>query len=146
MNKEFVPYDIALAMNELGFDNVSCLGVYYGEFSDDDKSWGLSEIDEENENHFISSTRSTQYEAQKGYHNGILAPLYQQAFRWFREKGYNVSIDSHTVDGKGNYKDFFFTISKDGVYLYRVDHRDGFGTYEEAEYRCLIQLIELVKK
>lgn len=81
--KEFVPYDIALAMKELGFDNVFCLAVYYGDIDDELSSWGISQLDD-NEN-FKLTHYEQQYYAQKGFKNGILAPLYQQAFRWFYE-------------------------------------------------------------
>jgi hypothetical protein len=39
MNKEFIPYEQALALKELGFDE-PCLG-FYDEFSNDEVAYGL---------------------------------------------------------------------------------------------------------
>lgn len=125
MRNEFVPYNIALAMKELGFDE-PCLGVYL-EFGG-----------------FTLSSLLSQVEFKKK--KNCLAPLYRQAFRWFRGKGFNFYIDSHTLDGKGKYKDYFFNIDREGEYIVRINHRDGYATYEEAEFKCLEKLIEIVKE
>jgi hypothetical protein len=65
MNKEFIPYDQALALKELEFDK-PCFG--YWKTSD----WLIEE-----------KTRTDGYT-----HADQLcsAPTYSQAFRWFREK------------------------------------------------------------
>jgi hypothetical protein len=73
----------------------------------------------------------------------LAAPLYQQVFRWFREKyGYMGKVDA-----------FFYPIG----YTFRIDNlkdevivswgepENDFETYEEAELACLNKLIELVK-
>lgn len=57
---EFTPYDVALSMKEIGF-NEECLDVF------EDGTFG------NNENNFKSGET-------------INAPLCQQAFRWFREE------------------------------------------------------------
>jgi len=77
MEKEFVPYKIAIALKEIGFDNVNCLAVYTALTEDDEP-----EMD----------GRGTQYYAQKGWKDGVLCPLYQQAFRWIRQ---NHKLDSN---------------------------------------------------
>lgn len=62
MNKEFIPYEQALELKELGF-NEPCLS-----------SWM--------ENDYI-----VQYQKRHKEDDTYLpAPLYQQAFRWFRDK------------------------------------------------------------
>ena len=107
MEKEFVPYELAVKLKSLGFDE-PCMSVYYGDVEDIQ---------------FTFNVRETQYYAQKGYKNGVLAPLYQQAFRWFREK-YKLShiwIMDEILD-TGNF------------------------TYEEAELACLEKLIEIVDR
>ena len=68
MTKEFVPYDCALALKELGFDEPCC-----GYFRKDSKKLFLCDFEINND--FI---RIHNYK--------VIAPLYQQAFRWFREK------------------------------------------------------------
>jgi len=100
MKKEFIPYQQALDLKELGFDGTNCMRFYNAELS--------------LENTFL-------------YSGNVGAPLYQQAFRWFREK-YNlfISID-HYENG------------------YSINDLRRFDTYEEAELACLNKLIEIVK-
>jgi hypothetical protein len=70
----------------------------------------------------------------------LIAPLYQQAFRWFREK-YNLMsvIEYH------NFWKYSFLIetieeNKTIIVIDRID------TYEEAELACFKKLIEIVKQ
>ena len=102
MNKEFVPYDIALALKELGFDE-RCLGYYYNYKGD----WRLEYED------------ASDYGE---YDEIVNAPLYQQAFRWFREK----------------YKQSHIWMMDDLL-------DTGEYTFEEAQDACLRKLIEIVK-
>jgi hypothetical protein len=66
----------------------------------------------------------------------ILVPLYQQAFRFFREK---YSMHGYV---EGAYPWFRFYINWDD------DRCEGHkeSTYEEAELACLKKLIEIVKQ
>ena len=126
MNKEFIPYEQALALKELGFDK-PCFGYYeMGDFI----YW-----------HCVNQ--------EKELLLNCTAPLYQQAFRWFREK-YNLQV----------YIDFYHKDS----YFYKIKSQVGKeisnttgdvilqGTpvfprsYEEAELACLKKLIEIVKE
>lgn len=135
MEKEFVPYDIALAMKELGFDE-PCVAVYYGDY--DSRSF---------ENGLALEYRESQYYAQKGWAKGVLAPLYQQAFRWFREK-YNLFILMQVGQHSGEHQTFYFNVFKYGVNLYKSKHRSATGTYtyKEAEHEALRKLIEIVEE
>ena len=120
MEKEFIPYEQALALKELGFDE-PCLAIY----SFKDLRIG------------IFSNLSSAY-------NTILAPLYQQAFRWFREKYDIVSFV------KKDYKDataigFYFGIDTLSHFDFIDFYSNSYKTYEEAELECLKKLIEIVK-
>ena len=123
MEKEFIPFELAVKLKELGFDE-KCLGYYIKnsslwcnwldvKFNDDPSN------DKED---FVAD-----------------APLYQQAFRWFREK-----YKLHHVIHQFNFKK-----DTDEEYLAEVDKiEDGFEyfrTYEECEHFCLDKLIEIVK-
>jgi hypothetical protein len=119
MNKEFIPYEQALALKELGFDE-PCFGYYMA-----DKNIDTFLVIEKCKN--VSWL--------------ILAPLYQQAFRWFREK-YNWHVDIK-IDDKSCY--FYDCISNKIGKHDRVIQREHSKTYEEAELACLIKLIEIVK-
>jgi hypothetical protein len=123
MNKEFIPYEQALELKELGFDE-ECVFKYS-----------------------IHRYYGIIYEITNGctnkglYKGSCTAPLYQQAFRWFREKeGYHIDL---FVDDD---KTFGFCITY-FTYTARVDKpiQRGFKTYEEAELACLKKLIEIVK-
>lgn len=86
MNKEFIPYEQALELKELGFDEY-CLAFYGGD--------GDSKI-------YYNSLRngSGDYEPYKNSERlkWFGAPLYQQAFRFFREKyGFTYSIGKTNI-------------------------------------------------
>ena len=119
MNKEFIPYEQALALKELGFDE-PCQGYY-----DVDKGYSIGYA-------FCYSNRESQPE------NGCLAPLYQQAFRWFREK-YNLHNGIYPY-----YDEYEFQI-KDFRLPTNTPINGGLMNYEEAELECLKKLIEIVK-
>ena len=118
MNKEFVTYEQALALKELGFDE-KCMAKY--------NSWSTLFIREEPE------------PSEKE----VPAPLYQQAFRWFREKHKQDSlvVPSGDSTGKTNgyYYEIVFDFSKENI------ESESFKTYEEAESACLDKLIEICK-
>ncbi len=121
MKEKFVNYEIALALKELGFDE-EC-GAFY--FKD------LENIYQKCCEWFVSNDDVYYY----GEEILCVAPLYQQAFRWFREK--------HDLD----------VISKPHIRKTKkyvcdpVNIRlEAKNTYEEAETACLIKLIEIVKK
>ena len=117
MNKEFIPYEQALTLKELGFDE-PCFGYYYAL---DNKKIGLEM--------YIDVQHQDTYFVQ--------APLYQQAFRWFREK-YNLYI----VISHNQYWVFeIYTTSNDDLLYGESTHK----SYEEAELECLKKLIEIVK-
>jgi hypothetical protein len=124
MSKEFIPYEQALALKELGFDE-PCLAQYrkydVGEAALD---IGFSK------NEIISK-----------FDNLILfcsAPLYQQAFRWFREK-YNFHYE--IVLNKDRDLPYTYVVDTLKLYLRSPFHK----TYEQAELECLKKLIEIIK-
>jgi hypothetical protein len=138
MEKEFVPYELALRMKQLGFDT-PCMGVYYGD---------------EDDIQFSFDRRETQYYTQKGYKNGILAPTWQSAFEWFR-KEYDLYSWIQLHNGYINdtfYPELPITFSimdrKTGNKYYERDipHNYLYKTYEEAETACLEKLIEIVEE
>ena len=88
MNNEFIPYEQALALKELGFDE-PCLKYWngIGEYFDQ-KDW-------------FNWNQSKKF---------VSIPLYQQAFRWFSEKcglsHYNIRRDYYiSEDGVRSYDD-----------------------------------------
>jgi len=131
MNKEFVKYEQALALKELGFDE-PCFGYW---------NTNNNELFLDN-----SNNRTSNDDDRWGS-----APLYQQAFRWFREK-YNIQgyIYSSTVRGNAEktkqFTGYIWNINGIDTPFLSTDARDELhDTYEEAESACLDKLIEIIK-
>jgi hypothetical protein len=136
MKKEFVPYELALRMKQLGFDE-KCIAYYQ-------KSAVIG-----NDNILpISFTNMASdfndYEYSKLGVPFYSAPTWQQAFRWFREK-HNLRCQINYIGGLIN-KTTWWDISVIGHY--NTDPKEWemkYQPYEEAELACLRKLIEIVK-
>jgi hypothetical protein len=135
MKKEFISYTQALTLKELGFDE-PCFGYYQKSAVIGDNT--ILPIQIRNK---ASNFNDNEYSKM-----GVpfcSAPLYQQAFRWFREKYglYSiVDIDSPPIT-------FYYVITKKtqgGIGV--QNEKFNFNTYEEAELACLKKLIEIVKQ
>jgi hypothetical protein len=125
MEKEFIPYEQALALKELGFDE-KCFGYF------DSKSELAF-----NTNGNAISKDWVWFGNQCLPVDMTLAPLYQQAFRWFRQK-YGLT---GWVEGKKVYKYYIENpIPNDGQINF-----SPFKTNEEAELACIKKLIEIIK-
>ena len=126
MTKEFVPYEESLALKELGFDE-ECFGHY-------SKELGLIIM--------VTLSNSVFYKDE-----GVLAPLYQQVFRWFREN-HNLFILMQVGQHNKEHQTFYFNVIEYGVNKYKSLFRSETGkyTHEEAELECLRKLIEIVKE
>jgi hypothetical protein len=113
MENEFINYTQALALKELGF-NEPCIAMY--------NSNGFLFIGEE------LSIAETE----------VLAPIKQQAFRWFREK-YNMRV---WVEWGSEYLCCAMIQHSSGM----KESIDCCSNNEEAEQNCLDKLIEICKK
>jgi len=120
MENNFVLYNQALELKELGFDDV-CLSFYNGKFLD-----------------------STDYNFDDGTSKDvglcINAPLKQQVFRWFREK-YGLYHIIHCASEKIALFTITNMINEPSVHTDR-----HIETYEEAEDACIDKLIEIAKQ
>ena len=117
MKNEFIPYEQALALKELGFDE-PCLGLYHND----------------------KTLYTTECKLQEQFHGQICsAPLYQQAFRFFRDKGFYSAIMPKITPSN--------TIV---YYIYegkpKKDWNNCFETYEKAELACINKLIKICKE
>ena len=117
MEKEFVPYSLALELKELGFDE-PCFGS----------------IDQIGYIHVKGSKSSPRGSMM---YNTIDCPTFSQAFRFFREKYKLLSF----VDIDSSYRIYCDDIKFD----LDIDSRI-FKTYEEAELECIKKLIEIAKE
>ena len=130
LSKNFIPYDLALELKDLGFEE-ECF-AFYGLSRDDYKTIRLS----------IFQNLKTDY-LPDIHHLDVTcdAPLYQQAFRFFREKyGLHYIICKNIqMDGYG-YREVIL------IPYMEENENTIFKTYEEAELECLVKLIEIAKE
>jgi hypothetical protein len=131
MKNEFIPFQQALELKELGFDE-PCFGKIYADGGSEQLSYPYKNSD------------------QIGKVTSCSAPLYQQVFRWFREK-YNLrgfigfrpnvkQFDCHVYDMSLSGKEY---VKQRTYEEFQKDPK--FGTYEEAELECVKELISIVK-
>jgi hypothetical protein len=119
MNKEFIPYEQALALKELGFDE-PCFGI-----------WASGQL--------VIGYDINEY--PKNVES--LAPTFFQAFRWFREKyGLHPHFCFFTDEKLWNV-DIYAYLKECGLKTDPCTMK--FKAYEEAELACLKKLIEIVK-
>jgi hypothetical protein len=119
MNKEFVPYELAVKLKVLGFDE-PCFGYF----------------DCERDFQFIPNK-------QKFLVCEVTRPTFSQAFRWFREKFniYTIILPSY-ADDKVVKDRFFYEIANGRKLNQELNYHN---TYEEAELACLTKLIEIIE-
>lgn len=140
MEKEFVLYNEALALRDSGF-NEPCFGYFSLTFHEYpiDKHGVCTRVEIGD---FISEEQFKYIECLYGdKFKTCKAPLYQQIFRWFREK-YNLrSVLIPFWIGKTCMVVIEGKSSMD--YETRIIQ---YNTYKEAELACLKKLIEIIKK
>ena len=144
MTKEFVTYEQALALKELGFNEKCMASDYYAdgkiliEYPED----GITNTEHDKLTEECNDEFDEIGEDKIEY--GATIPLYQQAFRWFREKHelyQAVYADKRADELTLLYKVHVYKLDEElSEYAYR-----WFKTYEEAEQACLDKLIEIVK-
>jgi hypothetical protein len=136
MENEFVPYEEALALKELGFDE-ECFRYYtHGSTNIMPGELMASKV--------AMAYNMTENQIDRFY---IKAPLYQQAFRWFREK-YNLLGNIYS-----NASGYCWEIHDSIGGTHRFDSGESgdceesgmFTTYKKAELACIKKLIEILK-
>lgn len=120
IEREFVSYEIAVQMKELGFDE-ECFSYY--DLRNKPNFFGRDNL---MDTHCVQVNR----------------PTYSQCFRWFRKKKYHSGIIP--------YYDYYYFIIKDFNKGPEYNSRHHFESddlvelsFEEAETECLKKLIEL---
>jgi len=123
MKTEFITYEQALALKELGFDE-PCFGYYH-----------LNK-----EFQFFAYIRSCNTNSEFKFYPTV--PTFSQAFRWFRDKYglyHSIGLDS-SLENDINC-DYQIINHNQSI----SELKTGFKSYEEAELECLKKLIEIVK-
>lgn len=129
MKEQFVTYEIALKLKELGFDEISRFGQETSLYTKEGKHTFYANYG------FMGSGLSGGY---------IYAPLWQQVEQWFRDK-YNM----HITILKGNYSNN--EINDQLCYYYSIPGKLGmcynrYNTYEEAREQAILKAIKLCQK
>jgi hypothetical protein len=150
MNREFIPYELALELKQLGFDE-PCLAFYQVEYHENSPI-----MVDDNDQYRITGFRTCKNSEIPSHY--ISCPTYSQAFRWFRYNYWyyvsiSPSIDIGNVDFTVEVSQFFqedryVGEGDDEEYFPRgleLVHTERFDTYEEAELACLKKLIEIAK-
>jgi hypothetical protein len=133
MDKEFIPYEQALALKELEFNKRT-----FAEYSTiQNNKWVLT-FDLSGEGQYPNSS------------SACIAPTFSQAFRWFREKYplhtvINIGIPHDNITHSKKIQ-YFFNVVKCGKHHKGIFRSTFYTTYEEAELECLKKLIEIVKQ
>jgi hypothetical protein len=124
--KDFVPHEPSLALKELGFDE-PCFATYQVGLKGP-IMWDYWSIELRN-----STNQEDEVECT--------TPLYQQAFRWFREK-YNLKSFIQPLKNDDDIDIYVFAYG-----IEEIEHNDlDYLIHEEAELACLNKLIEIVKQ
>ena len=130
MEKEFIPYEEALDLQELGFDG-ECFGYYT-------LSRNINIFYNTSINDRINSKTKDVFNSEV-----ITSPTFSQAFRWFREKynlfGYPFPNDYQ----KYGYRIVEITSDENKELIYDWGTKDS---VEQAELECLKKLIEIIKE
>jgi hypothetical protein len=132
MSKEFLSYNRALKLKQLGFDE-PCFGYHYTlngkdwKFADNHK---YHEIDDQ----LVIGANFT-----------LLAPTFSQAFDWLLDKHSLYAIVIPTVTMHWTFKTM--TVVQDMVEVPPYKHVDAhdYSTKKKAELACLDKLIEIVE-
>ncbi len=130
MENEFIPYEESLALKELGF-NEPCCQIYYNS--------GENELSP-----FYSSP--IVIDDMINIADVIKAPLYQQAFRWFREK---YELNSSIYKWHPDFSKTMGHLEWEGIVTHfskkKIGGSEFFNTYKEAELFCIKKLIEIIE-
>jgi hypothetical protein len=124
MIQEILPYEQALGLKELGFEEPTIFGY--------DRVPMLCTMGK-------SAFDSLNYNAKSGGY--VSAPLYQQAIRWIREK-YNYSVEITYRNADKKYLVSLYPIWPNIEVFFLGTHSE----YEEAESLCIKKFIEMVKE
>jgi len=142
MKNQFVTYEIALKLKELGF-NERCMAEYsvynQKQCSQNDPDFRFN-TDED---------LGIIFQDSNIYPDTISAPLWQQVIDWFREK-HDVNIiiakNSKEIIEYVKSKDYSIDISSRLFCWYFIDHdpKGNTSTYSEAREQAILKAIELL--
>ena len=145
MEKEFAPYEIALELKELGFDEPCCANMF--DYSKPHINTNIT-----NRVRFYNVQNSKDFNKQYvpihliNIDIFVSLPLYQQVFRWFREKHKLYSIILYHTDNRVEFEHpHYFRIYEAKYNGKKIYISKEFKNHEEAQFECIKKLIEIIK-
>lgn len=135
--QKFIPYEQALKLKEIGFDEATS---FYWENGITKPIPMKDEVCEFHINRHSYCSHNAPIPTKEFW---ISAPTWQEAFEWFRKKGYKFHIleDAWNDWCTPNILPTNTIAAKFGNYL----ECGSFNSYKKAELACLIKLIEMEK-
>ena len=140
MKEEFVPYELAVKLKQLGFD---------------ERCFKYEDVKKICENHEQPGGCQLP-NVHCGYPNCTIdrsieplgIPIWQQAFRWFREN-YSlyslIGVHPNTKEWYSSYQNLNWSGKETLDFIKTEDRSIRFKTYEEAELATLDKLIKIVE-
>jgi hypothetical protein len=134
MNKEFIPYEEALALKELGFNEPCFTESNHKkkcEYHEQPGGCSLPNVHCGYPNCTIDETVKS-----------VPLPLYQQAFRWFRDR--KMLGEINPID---NWDSWIYIIFLEDLMspFFVASIGNEYKTYQEAQLECLRKLITIMK-
>lgn len=128
MEKQFVTFEIAKDLKELGFDEC-CLAVYFKDKFQLVKGFNINNVDLHVANEF----------------GGILAPLWQQVFDWVLDfdRG-NLCIVIDEIPYRACEPKYFFIIKRHGYTIF--ESKNYYFDKDKVREKSVLKAIELIKK
>src|SRR5574343_329065 len=124
IEKLFVPYEIALDLKLLGF-NEECLAKFYLDSLELEGVW-----------------KNSDFHLEDFY---ISAPTYSQCFSWFRNNYHiHIKLDAVNFPSKGRWIYQIYQYNNGQNIINSIDK--NYLSYEKAELECLKQLIKEAKE
>jgi hypothetical protein len=124
MKTEFIPYELALKMKQLGYKKEGVDEECFAFYDEEEYLFTVREQDDIDE-------------------EWLIAPTFSQAFRWFREKHGAVCEIIRKEDC--NHSEFIGWVYIDDKKIDVISYWNS-KKYEEAEHACLEKLIEIINE
>lgn len=146
MKEQFVPYEIALKLKELGFDELCFAHYVNGDLITKTAILKSSTMQYYQQNNI---NPSNQYKDKK-----CTAPLWQQVIDWFREK-HNIHIEIELTDNTMQFYYQYCIVDSKNRECHDEDmidqatriynYNEKFNTFYEAREQAILKAIELIK-
>ena len=138
MEKEFVTYEIALGLKELGFDE-ECFAIFFRTILNNGRT--VNYISDDWESPFYKNRTNSESNSV----DIVSAPLWQQVVDWFREK-HEISIDVYTVCGFESLYYSWDIVTKNNIFGANDFKIGSNRSFHKMREEAILKAIEIIKK